>query len=291
MSISGSVGVGGRNQYGDVKTVQQLLQRNGYPQLRADGRMGPKTIEAIKQFQSRFMSRPDGVVDIHGKTWNTLSNPSGSNTINLPSTPSENINNNSGRLTVSAGQVTFDAEGNDNPHSPFFSRHIHWPGGKSGVTIGRGYDMGGRSSDEVYLDLIRVGVEEQQARALSLGATKKETSAQLWVRRNKIECGVITRESQARLFETIYPIYVSRARSVYLSATAEKAERTSWDELKPAIKDIVVDLVYQGAGFKLNMQAAMYNDIDKLADFIDSSSFLQQYEKGRNRARYLRSRK
>ncbi|MBD8260009.1 MULTISPECIES: peptidoglycan-binding protein [Pantoea] len=291
MSITGSVGVGGRNQYGDVKTVQQLLQRNGYPQLRADGRMGPKTIEAIKQFQSRFMSRPDGVVDIHGKTWNTLSKLSDSNKINPASNPPENINNNSGRLTVSAGQVTFDAEGNDNPHSPYFSRHIHWPGGKSGVTIGRGYDMGGRSSDEVYLDLIRVGVEEQQARTLSLGANKKETAAQVWVRKNKIECGVITRESQARLFETIYPIYVSRARSVYLSKTAENAERTNWDQLKPPIKDIVVDLVYQGAGFKLNMQAAMYNDIDKLADFIDSSSILQKYEKGRNRARYLRSRK
>ena len=42
------------------------------------------------------------------------------------------------KLRVAAGQVTFDAEGNDTPGSLYFSRVVHWPGNsKSGVTIGR----------------------------------------------------------------------------------------------------------------------------------------------------------
>src|SRR5262249_51741927 len=48
-----------------------------------------------------------------------------------------------GPLQVSQGQVTFDAEGNDLVASPYYSRKIIWPGNaESGVTIGRGYDMG-----------------------------------------------------------------------------------------------------------------------------------------------------
>jgi hypothetical protein len=44
---------------------------------------------------------------------------------------------------------TWAAEGNDNPKSPYYSRVPHWPGEKSGLTIGRGYDIGQRSAAEV----------------------------------------------------------------------------------------------------------------------------------------------
>ena len=45
--------------------------------------------------------------------------------------------------------MTFDAEGNDDSNSIYFSRVIHWPGGISGVTIGRGYDFGHRGSADL----------------------------------------------------------------------------------------------------------------------------------------------
>src|SRR5690606_34158303 len=56
-------------------------------------------------------------------------------------------------LTMSQGQVTFDAEGNDIPGNAYFSRVLHWPGGASGVTIGRGYDMKERTQAAVLQDL------------------------------------------------------------------------------------------------------------------------------------------
>lgn len=289
MAISASVGQGGRNNPTDVKTVQKMLQKNGFPQLRDDGRMGPRTIEAIKSYQSGFLHHTDGVVDMHGKTWSKLSGGLNHSVSATTLAPEDHRHLNSGRLTVSAGQVTFDAEGNDNPHSIFFSRHIHWPGGVSGVTIGRGYDMGGRCAGVIYTDLTRVGIPENQATFLAQGEKLKGHEAQKWVRAHRDECGIITREAQARLFELIYPKYASLAESVYNSKTSVYPERTQWNRLKPAIKDIIVDLVYQGLGFSRNIIPSMHNDIDSFVHFIDNSDELQIYEDGRKRARYLRS--
>ncbi|PWK96686.1 putative peptidoglycan binding protein [Pantoea allii] len=291
MSITGSVGAGGRNNYGDVKTVQQLLQRNGFPQLRDDGRMGPKTIDAIKSYQSKFMSRPDGLIDIHGRTWNRLSDSSGTNTTQPAYSAEDNRHLNSGRLTVNAGQVTFDAEGNDWPNSPSFSRHIHWPKGASGVTIGRGYDMGGRSSETVKIDLIQAGVPIDQAILLARGAQLSPSESDKFVKKHRDECGVITREAQAKLFEMIYPKYLTRGESIYLAKTSGFPERTAWNNLKSPIKDIAVDFVYQGLGFERTMKACMYNDIDKLIYFIENNAQVKSYEGGRQRANYLRKHK
>ena len=67
-----------------------------------------------------------------------------------------------GPLQVGEGQVTFDAEGNDDPKSIYYSRVVHWPGNDlSGVTLGRGYDMGDRSCAEVQADLAGLGRVDQ----------------------------------------------------------------------------------------------------------------------------------
>jgi len=286
MNISGSVGQGGKNNPADVKAVQKLLKQNGFPQLQDDGAYGPKTLQAIKNYQSKFLNNPDGLVDPGGRTFRKLA---AGNSQGAPSgIPQENRHLNSGRLTVSLGQVTFDAEGNDNPHSPSFSRHIHWPKGVSGVTIGRGYDMGGRTPDAIYHDLTRAGVPSDQAELLSHATKLTGTSAQKWVIEHKNECGIITREAQARLFELIYPGYASRGKAIYLSKTAEFPERTAWENLKAPIRDIAVDFVYQGLGFVRTMKACMSNDIDTLIQFIEHNAQVQSYEGGRQRANYLR---
>lgn len=149
MNISSSVGFRGINSLQNVRAVQEYLRDNGYHWLKVDGLVGINTIKAIKMFQSRFMAHPDGRIDSNGTTLRHMvkKGAAASHISILPA-----VNNNqpnwdncefSGRLTVKEGQVTFNAEGNDIQHSIFFSRHIHWPGGKSGVTLGRGYDMGG----------------------------------------------------------------------------------------------------------------------------------------------------
>ncbi len=70
--IKGSVGEGGRNDPDDVERVQQLLADNGISPGAIDGKIGPKTIGAIRKFQARFLANPDGRVDPGGRTWREL---------------------------------------------------------------------------------------------------------------------------------------------------------------------------------------------------------------------------
>ena len=49
-------------------------------------------------------------------------------------------------FTVPFGQITFDAEGQEQ-RGKYFSRSPHVPGPASGITIGRGYDLGSRSAN------------------------------------------------------------------------------------------------------------------------------------------------
>jgi peptidoglycan hydrolase-like protein with peptidoglycan-binding domain len=79
--IDGSVGQDGDNMPGDVRLVQQLLNRQDLTPLRAlevDGRVGARTIESIRHFQTRYINlhSPDGRVDPDGKTFKRLTSGS-----------------------------------------------------------------------------------------------------------------------------------------------------------------------------------------------------------------------
>jgi hypothetical protein len=194
---------------------------------------------------------------------------------------------------VEKGQITFDAEGNDNEASKYFSRVIHWPGNSlSGVTIGRGYDMGNRTKISVQQDMVKAGVQLDTAKALSEGAGLKGLKAKQFVDKNKKSIGKITREQEIKLFNNIYPVYEARAKSNYEKWTASEKSRFEWDKLDQPIRDVLVDFVYQGFTRGPNpMRAGMNNDYDELIKYIEVTAAIRQYESGRNRAIYLRSRK
>src|SRR5262245_37602756 len=69
-TISASVGQGGANRRPDVLTIQEMLNCIGTtdggptPKLEVDGWIGPLTIAAIRQFQSRQFGWADGRVDV-----------------------------------------------------------------------------------------------------------------------------------------------------------------------------------------------------------------------------------
>lgn len=82
MTISASVGQGGRNLAEDVRRVQSLLNDNGAtPRLVVDGACGGQTIRAIRWFQERIvrMRSPDGRIDPGGTSWRALSQRDGRN--------------------------------------------------------------------------------------------------------------------------------------------------------------------------------------------------------------------
>ncbi|MGY3961551.1 pesticin C-terminus-like muramidase [Aeromonas popoffii] len=201
---------------------------------------------------------------------------------------------------VFKGKLTFDEEGNDVENSILFSRTIHWLGNsESGVTIGRGYDLGNRSKTELYRDLSGSGVPDNIASLISNGAGMKGVAASNFVSANKSST-LITRKSQYKLFEKIYPDYVLRAKSNYERWTIAQhvndanisgvsiSDKTNWENLGNKVKDVIVDLVYQGftKGPK-PMIYGMLNDRQKYADYIRNNPTLSQYEPGRKRAKCL----
>ena len=157
-------------------------------------------------------------------------------------------------LKVPKGQLTFDAEGNDIDTSPWFSRKIHWPGGVSGVTIGRGYDLGQQASANE--DLVQIGVTDPfkswlvGSQGLSgAGAQSRFNSASEDIRNS-----TITRKQQYDIFMVSYQRLEDDVKRicqkpdtirVYHSnpqATPEQA----WSDIPEKIKEILVDLRYRG---------------------------------------------
>lgn len=148
-------------------------------------------------------------------------------------------------LKVSRGQFTFDVEGREGP--AYFSRVLQRPTGPaSGVTIGRGYDLGHRERPTILTDLKRAGVPEWQAALLSGAALLKGSrAADFWQRHRNLP--PISAESQRTLFETTYRSYEAEAKRIATKAdVTEKYGATDWDGLHPAIREIVVDLLYRG---------------------------------------------
>jgi hypothetical protein len=143
-------------------------------------------------------------------------------------------------------------EGNDledpaNPLHMYFSRKVHWPGGVSGITIGRGYDLGQRPNPES--DLAAVGVSEPLlgwllgAKGLSGNAARNYLqSASPEIR--KI---FITRKQQYQLFVPIYEFMKSEVIRISDKSDAINLYgRLNWDSTNPKIQDMAIDLIYRG---------------------------------------------
>ncbi|UMO87627.1 pesticin C-terminus-like muramidase [Pectobacterium sp. PL64] len=194
-----------------------------------------------------------------------------------------------GTSLITDGKVTFNSEGNNIKGSKYYSRVIHYPerGGLSGVTIGRGYDMGKRTRQEIYSDLTMAGISQEKATIISHSAGLIGSQAKEFVRVNKDKIGEITEQQQISLFKYTYRNYVIRARSVYNQKTKDMREKPDWEELQPAIRDILIDVVYQGYRGDTIMLAATTNNIDDIISLIMNSSELRRDENSRNRVKYL----
>ncbi|MDF9777664.1 pesticin C-terminus-like muramidase [Pseudomonas baetica] len=155
-------------------------------------------------------------------------------------------------LAVPYGQLTFDVEGNDiedelNPLYRYFSRVAHWPGGASGVTIGRGYDLGQRPNP--IKDLNAAGIEEpllswlSGAKGLKGGAAKNYISdAPADIRKKKI-----TRKQQYELFLPVYEHMKKEVVRISNINTVRGSYGTlNWSAVDGKIQDVLIDLIYRG---------------------------------------------
>ncbi|MEN3753806.1 lysozyme family protein [Mangrovibacter yixingensis] len=290
-----SVGQCGTNDPKDVEKIQTALIDAGYNvatgrNLAANGRCSVDTIEAIRWYQVLLSMSPSGLIQ-PVDTWFLKAISGAGNTLRNP--------HKAGTLTVREGQFTFDNEGVDyitaiDPfrqplRMPYFSRVLHWPGGVSGVTLGRGYDMGSRSVGSILSTLRQAGLEEYKSVLCSKAAGFKGRQAFHFVQAYGQFVGEITHQQQVNLFEIIYPEYVKRSQHYYNKYLSYSSHKTSWDSLDIKIREVFVDIVYQGVDdIKLLVKAASSNNKENMVNLILNSHLYIKYEKNRNRVRFLR---
>lgn len=179
-------------------------------------------------------------------------------------------------LTVPKGQLTFDAEGNDNNDSPYFSRHIHWPGGVSGITIGRGYDLGQQNDPASDFDSIELSQPLSSWLIESKGLSGSDAENRYKSADNNISNYEMTRKQQHDLFVITYNRLEEDVKRICqkpdtirvyhtnLNITPEQA----WNDIPEKIKEVLVDLRYRG-----DYTPHVRSLIQRFAYSGDSSSF------------------
>ncbi|WP_256896220.1 pesticin C-terminus-like muramidase [Vibrio alginolyticus] len=167
-------------------------------------------------------------------------------------------------LKVPKGQLTFDAEGNDVDGSIFFTRKAHVPNdhgaviGNSGVTIGRGLDVGNPPSGAYgqvpyQLDLPEVfkGAKLNPDLAEWLISAKRKTKqdAMRMVRNCPLNADelTITRLQQHRMFNLVYEYMEEKTKILTTKDDVKRAYgEINWEALPRNVKDVLVDLTYRG---------------------------------------------
>ncbi|CAB4005152.1 Hypothetical predicted protein [Paramuricea clavata] len=146
---------------------------------------------------------------------------------------------------VNRGQLTFDAEGQEGGR--FHSRKLHVPTDKSGLTIGRGYDMKEKTKKQIETDLRKAGIDKAKAKLLSCAAGLRGKAAKKFIKDNKLENFEITPCQQKKLFEITYEAMEKDVRRIVNKKdVVELYGKTDWNKLLPAIKEILIDLRFRG---------------------------------------------
>lgn len=172
-------------------------------------------------------------------------------------------------------QLTFDQEGQEG--SQFHSRWLQWPGGGSGVTLGRGHDMKERTAADVRSELVAAGVTAALADAFAAGAALSGDAARDFVRQRRDICGNITPAQQLRLFRADYAALEADTRRICRKAdVVAKYGTVDFAKLDPRIWAVTVDLRFRGdytpASRALLQKAIADNDLATFRKAISKAS-------------------
>lgn len=151
-----------------------------------------------------------------------------------------------GAAVVPLGQVTFDAEGQEAPGASTHSRRPHVPSDSSGVTIGRGFDMGRRRAGQVRAQLEAAGVPRDTASVFAQAAGLTGDDARAFVRRNaRLE---VTPAQQWNLFVQEYQRIAGTTQLDLLRWELARApeERVDPAGLDALTSELLVDLRFRG---------------------------------------------
>lgn len=284
--ISGSVGVGGRNNAADVRLVTALLnvyrRQNNQAAIPVVDQVKEQLNVAISDFQRVRLNsaRPDGRVDPGGRTFSTLST-----ILSNVFTPEPLVN-------PTIGTVTWEAEGQEGGR--FHSRKLHVPSASSGLTLGRGYDMKTKTKGQVRADFMVAGIDKTKTEVLVNAVTLQGNRADQFIVDNDLLDFEITPLAQLKLFEISYELEASEVRRISgKSDVVNLYGQLDWDTTHQAIKDILVDLKfrgdYTGAARRFIQAPAVNNNLVEFRDLIRDRGRWQNVPQDRfnRRVRFL----
>jgi hypothetical protein len=104
--------------------------------------------------------------------------------------------------------------------NPEITKHTHWPGAESGVTLGPGYDMRSRAPEQTITGLMGVGVDWGHARVLAAAGKPPDGSSRFGLRYQAAKAFAerhakdvtLTLAQQRALFEHALPAYEADVR-------------------------------------------------------------------------------
>lgn len=181
-----------------------------------------------------------------------------------------------GNLTpAQPGWFTFNNEGTSDPESRYFSRKAHWPGGASGVTIGRGYDLGHKLPEQIMADLEFAGIPRVDREKFVAAAGITGTKARAYLLANELP--VISEAAELKLFERSYSAVQREVQRIVNKDDVESEYgKTDWDSLNPVLREMLIDLHFRGdytpGARKLIQPHVAENDLMRFADVLSMRS-------------------
>ncbi|MDH5573497.1 MAG: pesticin C-terminus-like muramidase [Gammaproteobacteria bacterium] len=279
ININASVGKQGANLANDVKliqaTINTYLRSTKQDCVAVDGDCGDKTIGAITAFQSKVvkLAAPDGRID-----------PGGTSLKKLKTTYENALKDGKPLAKPEVGIVTFDSEGMEG--GPYHSRILHVPGAWSGVTLGRGYDMGSKSAAKISAELVSAGISSKHSQKISMAHGLKGVAAKQFIINNDLLDFQITPLEQVKLFTISYNEESNETERICKRSAYEKQYGTcNWDKLDPRIKEILIDLKFRGdykpSTAKHIQEHIANNDFDAFKNAMLNASYWENVPKDR----------
>lgn len=266
LAITNSVGEKGKNIGSDVKLIRSLInvyRRNKKLTITAiTDKCDASFIEEISNYQKDHQKNltPDGqVTSSNSGSFKSLVAFMKSTRTHVAILPPSN------------GKLTWKAEGSEGGR--YHSRVLHVPSNTSGLTIGRGYDLKQRSTAEIKKHLSLVSIPSSTATKISQAAGLQGLAARQFIIDQDLLDFEISAQAQLTLFEHVYKDITADVKRIGNKTSVIKAYgKTNWDELDPAILDILVDLRfrgdYTGNSRKKIQKSVSNNDFDDLKKII-----------------------
>ncbi len=148
-------------------------------------------------------------------------------------------------FTVPRGQLTFDSEGIERAGSIYHSRAAHIPSSSSGITIGRGFDLGMHDAQTIRFSLSDAGFETAFIERAAGAAQLRGKSASAYLARHPFD--EITPAQQWNLFNATYRFMELDVRRISERAdTVARYGSVDWGALPLPVQDVLIDLRFRG---------------------------------------------